>query len=248
MAQAVPARLDAHFDVDRAGRGTRAGAVAGRRPRRHPHCRLRGSGGDRARLARLRAQADGTVFQTFDWLATWQRHIGARNGVRPAIVVGRDGAGTHAVPAAAGGPHGAALRASSTWLGSELCDYNAPLLARDVFRDASTARASWRCGTRSRSCLQAQSAPALRFRQAREDAGNGRRAAKSDAAPGRHDDAERRLSDPSHRRLGNVLRGQALVGDAPARPHQAQKALPSSARSRWSTRRAATKCCTRSIR
>ena len=37
--------------------------------------------------------ADGTVFQTFDWLSTWQRHIGARNGVRPAIVVGRDASG-----------------------------------------------------------------------------------------------------------------------------------------------------------
>src|SRR5689334_10349744 len=33
--------------------------------------------------------ADCTVFQAFDWLDTWQRHIGRRNGVRPAIVVGR---------------------------------------------------------------------------------------------------------------------------------------------------------------
>src|SRR4051812_24871354 len=33
--------------------------------------------------------ADCTVFQAFDWLDTWQRHIGRRNGVCPAIVVGR---------------------------------------------------------------------------------------------------------------------------------------------------------------
>src|SRR6266852_8460735 len=34
--------------------------------------------------------ADGTVFQTFEWLATWQQHIGLQNGVRPAVVIGRD--------------------------------------------------------------------------------------------------------------------------------------------------------------
>ena len=39
-------------------------------------------------------QADGTVFQSFEWLAAWQRHIGARAGVTPAIVVGRDASGT----------------------------------------------------------------------------------------------------------------------------------------------------------
>src|ERR1700709_1966654 len=33
--------------------------------------------------------ADCTVFQTFDWLSTWHRNIGAREGFKPAIVVGR---------------------------------------------------------------------------------------------------------------------------------------------------------------
>src|SRR5262245_58423513 len=37
--------------------------------------------------------ADCTVFQAFDWLATWYRHIGQRNGVIPAIVVGRRAGG-----------------------------------------------------------------------------------------------------------------------------------------------------------
>jgi len=37
--------------------------------------------------------AHGTVFQTFEWVSTWHRHIGARKGTVPAIVVGRDGNG-----------------------------------------------------------------------------------------------------------------------------------------------------------
>src|SRR6476646_5592914 len=34
--------------------------------------------------------ADCTAFQSFDWLAKWQQHIGARGGGVPAIVIGRD--------------------------------------------------------------------------------------------------------------------------------------------------------------
>jgi CelD/BcsL family acetyltransferase involved in cellulose biosynthesis len=72
--------------------------------------------------------ADCTVFQNFDWLATWQRLIGVRNGVRPAIVVGHDGTGTilFLLPLAV---RSAGFARELTWLGSELCDYNAPLLA-----------------------------------------------------------------------------------------------------------------------
>src|ERR1700690_3398089 len=39
------------------------------------------------------AHADGTVFQSYDWLACWQRNIGALADVRPAIVTGRDASG-----------------------------------------------------------------------------------------------------------------------------------------------------------
>ncbi len=72
-------------------------------------------------------QADCTVFQTFDWLATWQRHVGARSDVRPAIVVGRAGGDVLFILPLA-------IRKSRSarqlvWLGSDLCDYNAPLLA-----------------------------------------------------------------------------------------------------------------------
>ncbi|HVZ15072.1 MAG TPA: GNAT family N-acetyltransferase [Bauldia sp.] len=72
--------------------------------------------------------ADGTAFQTYEWLSKWQRHIGARNGTKPAIVVGRDAGGQleFLLPLAVE-PVGMARRL--TWLGSALCDYNGPLLA-----------------------------------------------------------------------------------------------------------------------
>jgi CelD/BcsL family acetyltransferase involved in cellulose biosynthesis len=91
------------------------------------------------------AQADSTVFQSFDWLATWQHHIGASAGVMPAMVVGRDASGSilFLLPLS--------VRASGfarelTWLGSDLCDYNAPLLAPGFTERFDRARfmATWR--------------------------------------------------------------------------------------------------------
>jgi CelD/BcsL family acetyltransferase involved in cellulose biosynthesis len=72
---------------------------------------------------------DCTVFQTYDWLSTWQLHIGAVEGARPAIVVGKDagGATLFIFPLAVyPGP----VVDELAWLGTELCDYNAPLLSR----------------------------------------------------------------------------------------------------------------------
>ena len=96
--------------------------------------------------------ADCTVFQSFDWLATWQRHIGARNGVLPAIVVARDGEGTilFLLPLAV---RPAGFARELTWFGSELCDYNAPLLAATFSTriDAKRFMALWENIAR---CLQ----------------------------------------------------------------------------------------------
>jgi CelD/BcsL family acetyltransferase involved in cellulose biosynthesis len=74
--------------------------------------------------------ADCTAFQTFDWLATWHRHIGQRDGVQPAIAVGTfaDGKTAFILPLAIA-PNRATRRLC--WLGQEQCDYNAPLLAPD---------------------------------------------------------------------------------------------------------------------
>jgi CelD/BcsL family acetyltransferase involved in cellulose biosynthesis len=82
-------------------------------------------------------QADRTVFQSFDWLAAWQRHIGARRGTVPAIVLGRDADGQLLfILQLAIETHGLTRRL--TWLGSQLCDYNAPLLA-EPFSDRMSA-------------------------------------------------------------------------------------------------------------
>jgi CelD/BcsL family acetyltransferase involved in cellulose biosynthesis len=74
--------------------------------------------------------ADCTVFQAFGWLAKWQEHIGSRKGTIPAIVLGRlaDGRLLFILQLAI---ERRGLSRRLTWLGSELCDYNAPLLAAD---------------------------------------------------------------------------------------------------------------------
>ena len=72
--------------------------------------------------------ADGTAFQTYLWQSLWQRHIGTLRGVTPAIVIGRrpDGSVLFLFPLAIE-PAGPINRL--TWLASDLCDYNGPLLA-----------------------------------------------------------------------------------------------------------------------
>jgi CelD/BcsL family acetyltransferase involved in cellulose biosynthesis len=71
-----------------------------------------------------------TAFQTFDWLATWQNHVGERRGARPVIAVGRFAEGDVAfiVPLCLMRGH---LARRLCWLGQDLSDYNAPLLAAD---------------------------------------------------------------------------------------------------------------------
>jgi CelD/BcsL family acetyltransferase involved in cellulose biosynthesis len=73
--------------------------------------------------------ADCTVFQSFDWLSLWQHHIGALTAVRPAIIVGRDAAGAmlFILPLAT---QRTGFARELVWLGSDLCDFNAPLLSR----------------------------------------------------------------------------------------------------------------------
>ena len=80
--------------------------------------------------------AEGSVFQRFDWLALWQRHIGARHEVIPAIVIGRrDGKPLFLFPLAV--TPGIVRRLG--FLGSDLCDYNAPLLAPDFSKHVTPA-------------------------------------------------------------------------------------------------------------
>jgi CelD/BcsL family acetyltransferase involved in cellulose biosynthesis len=158
MAQAVPARLDVHFGVDPPA----ADRAQARSPAALGDIRI-AVHEDLPAIERdwraFEAQADCTAFQSFDWLAAWQRHIGARNGVRPAIVVARDGAGAilFLLPLAV---RSAGFARELTWLGSELCDYNAPLLAASFSTriDAKRFMALWENIAR---CLQDN--PRLRY-------------------------------------------------------------------------------------
>jgi len=73
--------------------------------------------------------ADCTVFQTFDWLATWQRHIGQSQQIKPTIVIGRQDGNLVMIFPFVVEANGFVARAS--WLGSELSNYNAPIIATD---------------------------------------------------------------------------------------------------------------------
>ena len=78
---------------------------------------------------RFEAGADHTPFQSYGRLAKWQTHVGSRTGVRAAIVAGRDRHGEllFILPLAVERRRSARrLR----WLASDLCDYNAPVLAK----------------------------------------------------------------------------------------------------------------------
>ena len=104
----------------------------------------------------LEAHGDCTPFQTFDWLAAWQRNIGTLERVTPAIVVGRRaGQPLFVLPLAV--ESGIVRRLK--FLGQALGDYNAPLLARDFSR--TVARDAF--GTIWRDALRLiQDTPALR--------------------------------------------------------------------------------------
>jgi CelD/BcsL family acetyltransferase involved in cellulose biosynthesis len=83
--------------------------------------------------------ADCTVFQSFDWVAKWHQHIGAPRGVIPAVVVGREAAGPILFILQLAIEFKGPIR-RLTWLGSELCDYNAPLLAEAFAREVNGDR------------------------------------------------------------------------------------------------------------
>src|SRR5262245_27925621 len=73
-------------------------------------------------------RADCTAFQSFDWLSIWQQCVGERTGVAPAVVTGRNGSGDllFILPLAT---RRSRLARELTFLGRDLGDYNAPLLA-----------------------------------------------------------------------------------------------------------------------
>jgi CelD/BcsL family acetyltransferase involved in cellulose biosynthesis len=79
---------------------------------------------------RFERVADCTPFQTFDWLSAWQRQIGRRDGVIPVIAVASfpNGDVAFLLPL---GIERKRLARRLCWLGQDVNDYNAPLIARD---------------------------------------------------------------------------------------------------------------------
>jgi len=98
-----------------------------------------------AEWRRFEQFADCTAFQSFDWLATWYRHLGRVDGVIPVIAVGYFASGETALIAPFGIEPGRASR-RLRWLGQDQCDYNAPLLAPDFSQRVAPDRflAAWR--------------------------------------------------------------------------------------------------------
>src|SRR4051812_30098418 len=84
------------------------------------------------------SRAERTAFQTFAWLDKWQQHVGTRRGTRPVIVLGRDHDG-HLLFLLQLAIEKRGPARCLTWLGSDLCDYNAPLLA-EHFSDTVSAK------------------------------------------------------------------------------------------------------------
>ena len=101
---------------------------------------------------RFQQSAECTAFQSFEWLAAWQRHIGARDGAVPIIVVGRFRRRRNRIHPAArrrdavvrcGGSAGSARNSAIT---TRRC-------WRAISRSASRPIASLRCGAScSRAC------------------------------------------------------------------------------------------------
>lgn len=89
--------------------------------------------------------ADCTVFQAYHRLSKWLQHIGVRNRITPAIVTGADPDGEllFIFPLAI---EKRRLVRRLTWLGSDLSDYNAPLISRHFTQQlgAGQFRALWR--------------------------------------------------------------------------------------------------------
>lgn len=133
MTPATQATFDAQGEIDLRATPSRDRAQARSAApeiRLSIHCDLASIESDWRAFER---HADCTAFQTFDWVAVWLKTIGSQRPVAPVVVVGRDGKGEllFILPLAIE-TRGSVRRL--TWLASDLCDYNAPLLASDFPR------------------------------------------------------------------------------------------------------------------
>lgn len=86
---------------------------------------------------KLEVAADLTPFQSFDWLSTWQEHIGQPAGVLPVVIIGGPAESPLFVLPLAIRQRG--FLRELVFLADELNDYNAPIVARDFAKLDSEA-------------------------------------------------------------------------------------------------------------
>lgn len=100
----------------------------------------------RADWTALETTGDCTVFQSYAWLSTWFRHVGARQGIEPCIVTGRDAGDDGALFILPLGLQHGIFGTRLVWLGGCLCDYRGPLLSRTFSQRvrAGQFKAIWR--------------------------------------------------------------------------------------------------------
>ena len=78
----------------------------------------------------LETHAELTPFQSFDWVNCWLSNVGSEKNTRPVLVVIRNDRGAPALVAPLCIESTGPFRAL-TWLGSQINDYNAPILGSD---------------------------------------------------------------------------------------------------------------------
>ena len=179
MAQAIQVRLDAHYEFDTPAAAD-ARAVGARLPGEVRLAIYEDMAAAEPLWRAFERQADGTVFQSYRWLAAWQRHVGARQEVRPAIVIAQDASGAPLALFALA-VRRARFARELIWLGSELCDYNGPLLAPGFAErfDGARFRTLWDDIERA---LQAHPRLGYDLINLEQDARARRRASQPDAA------------------------------------------------------------------
>ncbi|MGB5093162.1 MAG: GNAT family N-acetyltransferase [Parvibaculum sp.] len=90
------------------------------------------------------AGAQGTAFQSYDWLSVWHAQVGVKEDIQPLIVTVTRGG--HVVMLAALGLEWHMGLRRIVWLGGRMADYKAPLLATDFaqFIEPGHFPALWR--------------------------------------------------------------------------------------------------------
>ena len=235
MPQATQAAFDARVDVDDAIARPEPRAAPPRR--RHPARNPRRSRRDRAGLARLRAASPTARCSR---PSTGSRPGSARSARarRAADRRDRPRRGRAICCFCCRSPsRRAGFARRLTWLGSDLCDYNAPLLAPDFAR-GSTPRAFTQLWREIVRAAAKPSAAALRPHRSRQDAA--RRSARSPIRSSRSAScvaSQRRLSDAGSAATGRPSTPRSARRRRAGATAPSASSSPISARSSSSTRR-----------